>query len=244
MDLDIKNFANIDFERQSRCGFSEVIFGLGKTAQQIASICLELLEHTNLVVATRVDNDKAAYVTKQIPDATYIETPQFLFVDRRDSHNASCANSTEQVLATVPCEPQSGNIVVCCAGTSDLFVAEEAALTACLMGSHVNLIPDIGIAGVHRTLSQTNTLRSARVIVCVAGMEGALPSLVAGLVQAPVIAVPTSVGYGANLGGIAALLSMINSCAAGVSVVNIDNGFGAGQIAHKINMPFWIGEKQ
>lgn len=242
MDLDIRHFANIDFERQTRCGFSEVIFGLSKTAHQITSICLELLEHTDLVVATRVDCEKASHIVEQIPDATYIETPQFLFIDRRSSNNASSASSTAQVLSTVQNDAQTGNVVVCCAGTSDLFVAEEAALTACLMGSHVTLIPDIGIAGVHRTLSQTDILRSARVIVCVAGMEGALPSLVAGLVQAPVIAVPTSVGYGANLGGIAALLSMVNSCASGVSVVNIDNGFGAGQIAHKINMPFWLGE--
>jgi NCAIR mutase (PurE)-related protein len=135
--------------------------------------------------------------------------------------------------------------LVCCAGTSDLKVAEEAALTARIMGSHVTMITDIGIAGVHRALERVDALRDARVIVAVAGMEGALPTLIGGLVETPVIAVPTSIGYGANFGGLSALLGMLNSCANGVSVVNIDNGFGAGVIAHRINAPTWetAGEK-
>ncbi len=240
MDSDIGSFANIDFDRNGRCGFPEVVFGLGKTAEQIASICEALLERVGLVMVTRVDPGKAEQAIKRIPDAVYLETPDLLFVDRRAACNASGARCTADVLQTVPKTADTGNVVVCCAGTSDLFVAEEAAITACLMGSHVNLIPDIGVAGVHRALSKAEELQEARAIVCVAGMEGALPSLVAGLVKAPVVAVPTSVGYGANLGGVAALLSMVNSCAAGVSVVNIDNGFGAGQIAHRINMPFWM----
>ncbi len=241
---DIGQFANIDFDRERRCGFPEVVFGMGKTAGQIAAICLKLLERSELVMVTRVESEKAADVSERIADATYLPTPRVLFVDRRAERNAAGATSTADVLATVPRSAATGNVVVCCAGTSDLFVAEEAAVTACLMGSHVSLIPDIGVAGVHRTLSRVDELRDARAIVCAAGMEGALPSLVAGLVKVPVVAVPTSVGYGANLGGVAAMLSMVNSCAAGVSVVNIDNGFGAGQIAHRINLPAWLGGEE
>ena len=263
----LERFANIDQDRTRRCGFPEVVYGEGKTAGQVASICIELLEQNSLVMVTRLDTGKADEVHAMVPDAVYLETPRILFVDRRgglakpgtdtargeigESHRqtasadgargpASTARCTADVLASVERSPETGNIVVCCAGTSDLYVAEEAAVTACLMGSHVQLIPDIGVAGVHRTLEKVDELRQARAIVCCAGMEGALPSLVAGLVDVPVVAVPTSVGYGANLGGVAALLSMINSCSGGVSVVNIDNGFGAGQIAHRINCPSWL----
>lgn len=275
----LDSFANIDYDRTRRCGFPEVVYGEGKTAEQVSSICGSLLERNSLVMVTRLDATKAEEVRGSIPDAVYLETPRILFVDRRGSGNgiggaagesagparamkvagsadatgpascegaasmtgpASSAKCTADVLATVERSPETGNVVVCCAGTSDLYVAEEAAVTACLMGSHVQLIPDIGVAGVHRTLEKADELRQARAIVCCAGMEGALPSLVAGLVDVPVIAVPTSVGYGANLGGVAALLSMINSCSGGVSVVNIDNGFGAGQIAHRINRPSWL----
>ena len=238
MTEDIENFANLDYERATRCGFPEVVYGLGKSVDQIISICGALLEKHDLVLVTRVRPDEAAEIRAAIPDACYLETPGALFVDRRE--HPIVASTTTEALAQVPRTPETGNIVVCCAGTSDLFVAEEAAITACLMGSHVQLIPDIGVAGVHRTLSRVDELRAARVIVCCAGMEGALPSLVAGLVDVPVVSVPTSVGYGANLGGMAALMSMINSCAGGVCVVNIDNGFGAGQIAHRINRPAWL----
>lgn len=274
----LDGFANIDYDRTRRCGFPEVVYGEGKTAEQVSSICGSLLERNSLVMVTRLDAGKAENVRGSIPDAVYLETPRILFVDRRGSGNenggtaagstgpdrtegpesanagepassdgttgragpASSARCTADVLATVERSPETGNVVVCCAGTSDLYAAEEAAVTACLMGSHVQLIPDIGVAGVHRAIEKADELRQARAIVCCAGMEGALPSLVAGLVDVPVIAVPTSVGYGANLGGVAALLSMVNSCSGGVSVVNIDNGFGAGQIAHRINCPSWL----
>ena len=237
MAQDINEFAKLDYDREERCGFPEVIYGLGKTAHQMTAIAKALLERHDLVLITRVKPNEAAEIIDEIPDATYLETPGALFVDRRPQPVTGA--TTMEALSHVERSEATGNIVVCCAGTSDLFVAEEAAITACLMGSHVQLIPDIGIAGVHRTLSRVEELRQARVIVCCAGMEGALPTLVAGLVDVPVIAVPTSVGYGANLGGIAALMAMINSCAGGVSVVNIDNGFGAGQIAHRINLPGW-----
>ncbi|MGI6216723.1 MAG: nickel pincer cofactor biosynthesis protein LarB [Coriobacteriales bacterium] len=241
MSIEIEDFANIDYDRERRCGFPEVIFGMGKSTDQMIAIAKAILEKQDLVLVTRVEPEEAKSIKAEIPDACYLETPRSLFVDRRQT--PLIGETTMEILGQVEQNEDTGNVVVCCAGTSDLYVAEEAAITACLMGSHVNLVPDIGIAGVHRTLSKVDVLRSARVIVCCAGMEGALPSLVAGLVEVPVIAVPTSVGYGANLGGIAALLSMINSCASGVSVVNIDNGFGAGQIASRINRPSWAENK-
>lgn len=238
MQDDVNTFANLDYDRATRCGFPEVVFGLGKTAAQMTAIASSLLERHDLVLITRVQPDEARLILDEIPDGCYLETPRALFIDRREQPVR--AATTMEALASVEKSDATGDVVVCCAGTSDLYVAEEAALTACLMGSHVTLVPDIGIAGVHRTLDKIGLLREARVIVCCAGMEGALPSLVAGLVDVPVIAVPTSVGYGANLGGISALLAMVNSCAGGVSVVNIDNGFGAGQIAHRINCPRWL----
>ncbi len=229
----MSDYANLDFDRAERCGFPEVIYGAGKSSEQIASIAQELLEAHGLVFATRVDEQAASYLRQRFEDVRYFSRSGILLVDRRDE--PVDGETLEQVLT---CSNRNrGKVLVVCAGTSDISVAEEAALTARVMGSHVQLLADVGVAGVHRTLAHEDELRSAHAIVVVAGMEGALASLVAGLVDVPVIAVPTSVGYGASFGGISALLGMINSCAGGVSVVNIDNGFGAGQIAHRINCP-------
>lgn len=229
----MQDYANLDFERADRCGFPEVIYGASKTPEQIATIAKELLEAHGVVLATRVSEQAASIVMEAVPGSHYFARSGLLFADCRDEPIAG--DTLEEVLE---CESNAqGKVLVCCAGTSDIDIAEEAALTARIMGSKVQMLADIGIAGVHRTLARVDDLRSAHVVVVVAGMEGALASLVAGLVDVPVIAVPTSVGYGASFNGIAALLSMLNSCAGGVSVVNIDNGFGAGQIAHRINCP-------
>ena len=227
------DYANLDYDRAQRCGFPEVIYGASKTPEQICAIAEQLLERHGVVVATRVSAQAADVVYGHIRDARWFERSGFLFADRRErpvegdtlEEILSCANRAE------------GQVLVVCAGTSDMNIAEEAALTARLMGSRVQLLADVGVAGVHRTLAHVDDLRGAHAIVVVAGMEGALASLVAGLVDVPVVGVPTSVGYGASFGGVTALLSMLNSCAGGVSVVNIDNGFGAGQIAHRINCP-------
>ena len=227
-------FATLDFDRAERQGFPEVIFGLGKTPAQIAAIMSTLATQHEVVLCTRASQVAADLTVTQLPDVVFVESCGILYLDRRESNIRMTGSTAHDILAA---PGGSGNVIVCCAGTSDLSVSEEAALTARIMGSHVTMISDIGIAGVHRALSHTHTLRGASVIVVVAGMEGALPSLVAGLVDVPVIAVPTSVGYGASFGGLAALLGMLNSCANGVSVVNIDNGFGAGVIAHRINAP-------
>ena len=229
----VEDFADLDFDRARRCGFPEVIYAAGKTADQVAAIAECLVSEHGLVLATRVDAQAAAAVHSTLPDARWFERSGILFVDRREQPIAG--DSLQEVLAC-PSHAQ-GKVLVACAGTSDLPVAEEAALTARIMGSGVELLTDVGVAGVHRTLKHVDQLRAARVIVCVAGMEGALPSLIAGLVDVPVVAVPTSVGYGASFGGLSALLGMLNSCAGGVSVVNIDNGFGAGQVADRINRP-------
>jgi NCAIR mutase (PurE)-related protein len=192
-------------------------------------------EH-EVVLCTRASEEQAHVTRALVPDVSFVASSGVLFVDKRDQENEPLGSepSVEKVLAR---DIGTGSIVVCCAGTSDLSVAQEAALTAHLMGSKVVLLADVGISGVHRVLSHQGELRAAHAIIAVAGMEGALPSLVAGLVDVPVIAVPTSVGYGASFGGIAALLGMLNSCAGGISVVNIDNGFGAGVVAHRINVP-------
>jgi NCAIR mutase (PurE)-related protein len=265
---DVSGYATPDFGRTSRCGFPEVVYAAGKTPEQVAGIMHTLLDHSPVVLATRVDATCATTVCAIIPDAHWASRSQLLFVDRRwgqgDSlglapEHQTCLDavgrlsidaptgSTTSKAATLPTAGSydldalltggAGHVVVCCAGTSDLAVAEEAALTARLMGSHVTLVHDIGIAGVHRVLEHEGLLRDARAIIVVAGFEGALPSLIAGLVDVPVFAVPTSVGYGACFGGIAALLGMLTSCSGGVSVVNIDNGFGAGQCAHRVNIP-------
>ena len=209
-------FARVDHHRAIRQGFPEVILGLGKTAEQVTTIALRLVERGNPLLATRIDAAVAARVQAAIPEAVYHETARALTVKRDLPRGRGC-------------------IVIAAAGTSDLPVAEEAAVTADLMANDVDRIYDVGVAGIHRLLSVRDRLGAARVIVAVAGMEGALPSVIAGMIDVPVIGVPTSVGYGTSFGGIAALLGMLNSCANGVSVVNIDNGFGAGCIASMIN---------
>jgi NCAIR mutase (PurE)-related protein len=214
--------ARVDHDRAGRCGFPEVIFCQGKTAEQVVAIASELLGRSGVVLATRADREQAAAVTTAAPDAHYVEAARLITIDRREVR------------------PAEGLVVVASAGTADIPVAEEAAICAELMGCRVERLYDVGVAGVHRALAHVDTLRAARVIVAVAGMEGALPSLVAGLVKVPVIAVPTSVGYGANFGGVSALLTMLNSCAGGIGVVNIDNGFGAAVLAARINRPAWI----
>ncbi|MCL1846349.1 MAG: nickel pincer cofactor biosynthesis protein LarB [Coriobacteriia bacterium] len=231
---DWDDFAELDFEREERCGFPEVVFGAGKTPEQVASIMKALAAQHDRVLCTRASKEQADAVFKALSSARYISSCSMLFVDSRKRGAQTAGDTVSEILAN---PGGMGKVIVCCAGTSDLAVAQEAALTAHLMGSRVSLLTDVGVAGVHRVLAHEGELHEARAIIAVAGMEGALPSLVAGLVDVPVIAVPTSVGYGASFGGIAALLGMLNSCAGGVSVVNIDNGFGAGVVAHRINVP-------
>lgn len=213
----LDGFASIDHHRALRNGFPEVIFGQGKQPDQIAAIARRLSEHNNKVLVTRVDALTAASVQAEFPELVYFPLPRLLVLDRSNP------------------SPKQAGILVVTAGTADMPVAEEAAMTAELMNNTVDRLYDVGVAGIHRLLSQVERLWSARVIIAVAGMDGALPSVVGGLVSAPVIAVPTSVGYGASFNGLAALLTMLNSCATGVSVVNIDNGFGAGSLASRIN---------
>src|SRR5688572_9827464 len=211
-------FARVDTHRHLRTGFPEVVFGEGKTAEQIADILAELAKGGSTVLATRVGPRAAAVVIARLPAARYLPLPRAV------------------VVGPVPAPDRArGLIAIVSAGTADIPVAEEAALTAELAGNRVFRLFDVGVAGLHRLLAHRSDIEQAEVIVVVAGMEGALPSVVAGLFARPVIAVPTSVGYGANLGGFAALLSMLNSCAAGIAVVNIDNGFGAGQMAAMLN---------
>jgi len=210
-------FARVDHHRSVRQGFPEVILGLGKTPAQIAAIAAEIVGRGSTLLVTRATEAAFEAVRTRVPHATYHPDAALITFRQQDV------------------SPGNGTIVVAAAGTSDLQVAEEAARTAELMGNLVERVYDVGVAGLHRLLGERARLASARVIIVVAGMEGALPSVVAGLVDVPVIAVPTSVGYGASFGGIAALLGMLNSCAAGVSVVNIDNGFGAASIASLIN---------
>ena len=209
-------FAKVDHDRALRKGFPEVILGDGKTAGQVAQLAQAVLARSDRLLATRVGQEAADAVVSAVPDAVYHETARVVVVDRRGD-----------------VEPVRG-VVVASAGTSDAPVAEEAALTAELMDCAVVRLVDVGVAGIHRLLDRLDVLRQASVVVAVAGMEGALPSVIGGLVSAPVIAVPTSVGYGASFGGAAALLAMLNSCAPGVAVVNIDNGFGAGYMAATI----------
>ena len=210
-------FARVDHHRSVRQGFPEVILGLGKTPVQIAAIAAEIVARGSTLLVTRAGEAAYEAVRASVPGATYHADARLITLRQQDV------------------SPGKGVIIVAAAGTSDLPVAEEAALTADLMGNEVTRLYDVGVAGLHRLLGERERLAAARVIIVVAGMEGALPSVVAGLVSAPVIAVPTSIGYGASFGGIAALLGMLNSCASGVSVVNIDNGFGAASIASLIN---------
>ena len=209
-------FARVDHARAARQGFPEVIFGQGKTPEQIARIAGAIVARGHSLLVTRTDRIAYAKVAKVVPDAHFHEVARI--IERR-----------------VEIPRGRGVVVVAAAGTSDLPVAEEAAISAEVMGNDVDRLYDVGVAGIHRLLAERARLEQARVVIVVAGMEGALASVVGGLVAAPVIAVPTSVGYGASFGGIAALLAMLNSCAAGVSVVNIDNGFGAAAIASAIN---------
>ena len=215
-------FAKVDHHRALRTGMPEVIFSAGKTPAQVAHIFARMAQHGGNVLATRASAEMFRAVR---------ELESFGAQQRAEYHEtARCITLTQS-----PAAPGKGTIAVVCAGTSDLPVAEEAAVTARLMGNTVELIADVGVAGIHRLLAQRGSLQSARVLIVCAGMEGALPTVVAGLVNAPVLAVPTSVGYGASFGGVAALLSMLNTCSPNVSVVNIDNGFGAACNASLIN---------
>lgn len=213
------DFACIDHHRTLRTGFPEVIYGEDKSAEQIAAIMKAMLNRPSVVMATRVNQEKAAHIRDTISGLDYHKTARLL------------VGNTDKVIE----HDCRGTILVMSAGTSDMAVAEEAFHTVRYLGNDVEKLYDVGVAGIHRLLSQKELLYQASVVIVAAGMEGALPSVVAGLVDKPVIAVPTSVGYGASFGGITALLGMLNSCAPGMAVVNIDNGFGAGCMAATIN---------
>jgi NCAIR mutase (PurE)-related protein len=210
-------FAKVDHHRKLRVGIPEVIFGPGKDPEHISEIFVTLAAKGNNVLATRVTAEQFHSIQRKVPNAEFVESARAAVLRQKQELQGK------------------GTVAVIAAGTSDLPVAEEAVLTAELMGNRVERIYDVGVAGLHRLLAHREALSSARVLIVCAGMEGALPSVVGGLVGAPVIAVPTSVGYGAAFGGIAALLGMVNSCASNVTVVNIDNGFGAAYVASMIN---------
>lgn len=210
-------FARVDHQRSLRQGFPEVIFGQGKTPAQVAAIAESIVAAGHTLLVTRTTAEAHAAVVERVPAAAF----------------HALARTITLHVADTP--PGRGTIVVAAAGTSDLPVAEEAAISAEIMGNTVDRIYDVGVAGLHRLLAEHARLIAAHVVIVVAGMEGALPSVVGGLVKAPVVAVPTSVGYGASLGGLTALFAMLNSCASGISVVNIDNGFGAAAVASAIN---------
>ncbi len=216
-------FARVDHHRTLRTGCPEVVYCEGKRPEEVEAIVRSLLERGSTVLATRVEDGLAERLKG---------------LDERAEHNPKARTVVVQQEAALPTD---GTVLVLTAGTSDIPVAEEAAVTAQVLGSRIERLYDAGVAGIHRLLDARESLERARVIVAVAGMDGALPSVVGGLVDAPVIAVPTSVGYGASFGGVAALLTMLNTCAPGVAVVNIDNGFGAGILAHTINR---LGEKR
>ncbi len=208
-------FAKVDHHRAHRQGFCEVIFCSGKTPAQVAAIAKKLLARSDRLLATRADKKTYAAVKKAARSAVYHEASGAITVERKPA-------------------PKMGRLLVLTAGTSDIPVAEEAAVTAAIMGLNVKTIYDVGVAGIHRLLDQKESLKEADCIIVAAGMDGALASVVGGMVAAPVVAVPTSVGYGAAFGGLAPLLAMLNSCASGIAVVNIDNGFGAAALAHRI----------
>lgn len=210
-------FAQIDTHRALRKGFPEVIYGRGKTAEQVVKIAGRLVATENRVLITRVTVEQAKALKKKFKAAIHHSVANCVTMERK------------------PLTKRPGTIAVVCAGTSDLPVAEEAAVTANIMGNTVVRICDVGVAGLHRLLGKLDVIQAAKVVIVVAGMEGALPSVVAGLVDRPVIAVPTSVGYGTSFGGLTPLLGMLNSCGSGVTVVNIDNGFGAAYAASQIN---------
>lgn len=214
---EVEEYAKVDMHRGVRQGVPEIIYGAGKTKEQILGIARTMLQNgQKTVLVTRMSGEAAGFVSKELPI----------------SYNELAKTG---IIGVMPEPDGKGKVVVASGGTSDMPVAEEAAVTAEVLGNTVTRLYDVGVSGIHRLLSHMEDIMSARVIVAVAGMEGALPSVIGGLADCPVIAVPTSVGYGASLGGIAARLSMLNSCASGVSVVNIDNGFGAGYMASMIN---------
>ena len=210
-------FAQVDTHRALRKGFAEVVYGGGKTAAQVVEIARQIRRREERLLITRLDEAQVRAVKKTFKEARHHRIARCVTIDPK------------------PLPKRAGSIAVVCAGTSDLPVAEEAAVTADIMGNRVERVYDVGVAGLHRLLNKLALIRQARVVIVVAGMEGALPSVVAGLVSRPLIAVPTSVGYGANFWGLTPLLSMLNSCSSGVTVVNIDNGFGAGYAASQIN---------
>jgi len=210
-------FARVDTARRQRCGFPEVIFGPGKTSDQVAAIAKVILENEPVVLVSRATEEQWRAVAALFPEARW-------------HRSARCITVEHEKLPTL-----EGYVAVVCAGTSDTPVADEATVTLEIFGNRVERFTDVGVAGIHRLLAVREHLEAANAVIVVAGMEGALPSAVAGLVSKPVIAVPTSVGYGASFGGIAALLGMLNSCGSGVTVVNIDNGFGAAYAAAQIN---------
>ncbi|MFW6081251.1 MAG: nickel pincer cofactor biosynthesis protein LarB [Desulfosalsimonas sp.] len=211
-------YAHIDHHRSLRKGFPEVIFGEGKTAEQIAGIMEKMTAAEDIILVTRIDSDKAAHVKEHFPPAEYHADARVLVLE----------NAPPQIRG-------KGTILVLSAGTSDIPVAKEASLTARAMGNTVETVYDVGVAGIHRLFAHQEAIERATVLIVAAGMEGALPSVVGGLVNRPVIGVPTSIGYGASLGGLTALFAMLNSCSSNVAVVNIDNGFGAGYLAAMIN---------
>lgn len=209
--------SRIDTHRDVRCGFPEVVFGAGKTPEELIDISHSILSHHDRLLVTRAGPEGTLALQNELPEAQ------------------SWARAGAVTVGMPPPKERTGNVMILSAGTADGSAAEEALVTARMLGAKADLLADVGVAGLHRLLGELDQIRQARVLVVVAGMEGALPSVVGGLVDRPVIAVPTSVGYGASFGGIAALLGMLNSCAAGVTVVNIDNGFGAGYAAALIN---------
>ena len=218
LDYEDIDFARIDHHRTLRKGFPEVIFGQGKTSSQIIGIMEKMVPLEDIILVTRLDRQKADTICKRFQKATYFEDAGLLWHKTRE-----------------PEQTGIGKILVISAGTSDIPVAEEASLTAQAMGNDVETVFDVGVAGIHRLFAHREKIQEAVVIIVVAGMEGALPSVVAGMVKAPVIAVPTSIGYGTSFGGMTALLGMLNSCSSNIAVVNIDNGFGAGYMASAIN---------
>lgn len=211
--------AKLDSDRESRTGFPEVVFCQGKSDDHLKAVYTKLYDMNGQVFGTRATEHQYEVIREILPQVQYDSLSRILRIDPNDG------DKTEKI----------GSIAVCCAGTADLFVAEEAAQTIEYFGSRAERVFDVGVSGIHRLLSKTDVIRNANCVIAIAGMEGALASVIGGLVDKPVIAVPTSVGYGANLGGISALLTMINSCANGIAVVNIDNGYGAGYIATQIN---------
>ncbi len=210
-------FAKVDHHREVRKGFPEIIYGLGKTEDQVLKIALEICKRGNSLLVTRLERQAYLSLKKKIPGCLYNQLGKIAYLKQKTP------------------APGKGKIVIITAGTSDIPVAEEAFVTCEMLGNEAERIYDVGVAGLHRLLGEMDKIKRARLIIAVAGMEGALPSVVAGLVKVPVIAVPTSIGYGASFQGISALLAMLNSCPGGVAVVNIDNGFGAGYAAGVIN---------